>query len=204
MTNQSSFKKSRAKIKKELKDRTDLEYKKRSKTCSKSNYQSYGVRTPDVRKIAKKNWKKIKYWPKEQVLDFAEFLLKTEISELQTIAFSWAFHLKTKLRQDDYNRFYNWLINYVDTWFKCDDFCTHAFGYLIYKYPRLSNSLLDWTKHENRWVRRAAAVSLIFSFRRGEQLELALKIAQELLIDQEDMVQKGYGWMLKEASNKWP
>ncbi len=30
---------------------------------------------------------------------------------------------------------------------------------------------------------------------------MILKVARKLLIDENDMVQKGYGWMLKEASN---
>ena len=30
------------------------------------------------------------------------------------------------------------------------------------------------------------------------------EVADKLLMDQEDLVQKGYGWMLKEASNVYP
>jgi 3-methyladenine DNA glycosylase AlkD len=192
------------KIVADLKQRIDHDYKENSGSFSKSDYQSYGVRTPDVREIAKKYWKKIRRQPKDKVLDLAEELLESRISEQQTIAFSWAFSLKSKLKPTDYDRFYAWIKKYVDTWFKCDDFCTHAVGYLVYKYPRLSNHLVEWTDSDNRWVKRAAAVTLIYSLRREEQLALAFKLAEELLTDQDDMVQKGYGWMLKEASNNWP
>ncbi len=191
------------KIVTDLKDKIDHDYKENSKSFSKSNYQSYGVRTPDVRKIAKKYWKRIKRQPKNKILDLTEDLLDSSISEQQTIAFSWAFSLKSKLKPTDYERFYAWIRQYVDTWFKCDDFCTHAVGYLVYKYPRLSNHLVEWTDSHNRWVKRAAAVSLIYSLRRKEQLDLAFELAEKLLLDEDDMVQKGYGWMLKEASNTW-
>ncbi len=36
--------------------------------------------------------------------------------------------------------------------------------------------------------------------RRGQQLPLAFEVADLLLLSEDDLVQKGYGWMLKEAS----
>jgi len=41
---------------------------------------------------------------------------------------------------------------------------------------------------------------LIIPARRGKFLEDILTIADILLTDSDDLVQKGYGWMLKEAS----
>jgi len=49
-------------------------------------------------------------------------------------------------------------------------------------------------------VRRAAAVSLIVPAKRGEFLPLVLQIADALLDSDDDMVQKGYGWLLKGAA----
>jgi len=62
--------------------------------------------------------------------------------------------------------------------------------------------LKDWTRSENRWVRRAAAVSLIVPAKHGKFFDDVLEIADLLLTDNDDMVQKGYGWMLKEASRQ--
>jgi len=59
-----------------------------------------------------------------------------------------------------------------------------------------------WTKSPNRWMRRAAAVSLIIPAKHGKFLKESLEIADILLTDSDDMVQKGYGWLLKEASRK--
>ena len=50
----------------------------------------------------------------------------------------------------------------------------------------------------------AAAVVLIYSIRRGQNFKAAFQVADALLTDQDDMVQKGYGWMLKEISNHQP
>jgi 3-methyladenine DNA glycosylase AlkD len=49
------------------------------------------------------------------------------------------------------------------------------------------------------WVRRAAAVSLIPSVRRGLALDLAYGVARTLHPDPEDLIQKAVGWMLREA-----
>ena len=51
-------------------------------------------------------------------------------------------------------------------------------------------------------MRRASAVSLIIPGREGKFLKDILEIADLLLLDTDDMVQKGYGWMLKVAGNK--
>ena len=57
-----------------------------------------------------------------------------------------------------------------------------------------------WAISDNRWARRAAAVSLIVPARKGLFLEEIFAIADLLLTDADDLVRKGYGWMLKAAS----
>jgi 3-methyladenine DNA glycosylase AlkD len=47
-------------------------------------------------------------------------------------------------------------------------------------------------------------VALIPSVRKGEHVSAALHVAGLLLVDPDDLVQKGYGWMLKEMSRSWP
>jgi 3-methyladenine DNA glycosylase AlkD len=49
-------------------------------------------------------------------------------------------------------------------------------------------------------LRRASAVSLIVPARKGKFLNDIFEIADKLLVDDDDLVQKGYGWMLKVAS----
>lgn len=49
-------------------------------------------------------------------------------------------------------------------------------------------------------MKRAAAVTLIVPARKGQFLSDIFGIADILLTDKDDMVQKGYGWMLKAAS----
>ena len=66
--------------------------------------------------------------------------------------------------------------------------------------PEFLSELKLWTNSTNRWKKRAAAVALIIPARRGLFLKDILEIAEKLLSDPDDLVQKGYGWMLKAAS----
>ena len=45
---------------------------------------------------------------------------------------------------------------------------------------------------------------MILPARQEKYLDVAYQTADILLLDEDDMVQKGYGWMLKEISNRRP
>lgn len=166
--------------------------------CEKDN-----ISTSVVRKICAKNYKKIKDFKKEEIYNICDKLLEFNEWEKRTIAFEFAFRLK-KYDKDDYDIFNKWLNNYITGWGSCDDLCTHAFGLYVFQYPGCISKIYKWTKSNNCWVRRAAAVVLIYSIRREKLFEEGLKIADKLLLDKHDLVRKGYGWMLKEISNKDP
>ncbi len=67
-------------------------------------------------------------------------------------------------------------------------------------YPDHVREMRNWAQSENRWARRASAVSFIIPARKGVFLEDIFDLADILLHDTDDLVQKGYGWMLKAAS----
>jgi 3-methyladenine DNA glycosylase AlkD len=77
-------------------------------------------------------------------------------------------------------------------------------GHFIYKFPEYFPKVKKWVVSKNRWVRRASAVVLIYSLEKKISLAPVFEIADILLLDKDDMVQKGYGWMLKVASNHEP
>ena len=57
-----------------------------------------------------------------------------------------------------------------------------------------------WSLSPNLWARRASAVSFIYPAKKNTYANDQFEIALILLEDNEDMVQKGYGWMLKVLS----
>ncbi|MDR1585051.1 MAG: DNA alkylation repair protein, partial [Prevotellaceae bacterium] len=100
----------------------------------------------------------------------------------------------------DFKTFERWVRKYVNNWADCDTLCNHTIGTFVMMYPACINELKKWAESPERWVKRAAAVSLIIPARKGLFLQDIFEIANTLLLDKDDMVQKGYGWMLKAAS----
>jgi 3-methyladenine DNA glycosylase AlkD len=160
----------------------------------------HGVKTAVVLKIASKYYKDINQLEKQKIFSLCEELLKTDYGEEAAIAFRWAYLVHRLYEPDDFFTFETWLGKYVNSWAKCDDFCNHSVGTIVEKYPVFIQDLKRWAKSENRWLRRGAAVTLILPARQGKFLEDVFEIADILLHDDDDLVQKGYGWMLKEAS----
>jgi 3-methyladenine DNA glycosylase AlkD len=110
--------------------------------------------------------------------------------------------MKKQYVRDDIQIFYKWIEKYINNRAKCDTFCNHTVGELLMQYPNLISEVHKRSKSSNRRVKRASAVSLIVPARRGLFLEDIFQIADTLLLDSDDMVQKGYGWLLKVASDK--
>jgi 3-methyladenine DNA glycosylase AlkD len=100
--------------------------------------------------------------------------------------------------------FTRWLDRYVDNWSLTDGLALWLLGASIANDAALIDKLNSWTRSRNRWKRRAVAVALVYSAKRGEHTRAILRIATPLIEDQDDMVQKGVGWLLKETYPKKP
>jgi 3-methyladenine DNA glycosylase AlkD len=116
------------------------------------------------------------------------------------IVSTWVPKLVAQFEPEDLTLFRKWIEKYINNWAKCDGFCNHSIGLFVEKFPESVKELKNWAKSQNRWLKRASAVSLIIPAKEGKFLEDIFEIADQLLLDTDDMVQKGYGWMLKEAS----
>ncbi len=166
--------------------------------------RGYGVPANNVRRIARKYYIQIRERDKEEIWRACETLLRTDCQEDALIAFDWAYRLHPWYSSEDFDVFEGWIGRYVNNWAKCDTLCNHAVGTFLEQFPEFLSRIKEWTGSGNRWFRRAAAVSLILPARKGRFLEEVLEIADRLLTDRDDLVQKGYGWMLKEASKQHP
>jgi 3-methyladenine DNA glycosylase AlkD len=189
------------------------ELAKHNKPENLSNYQRFfkekldhpiGLKVPVLRKISNSCYKEIKNLPGKDILAIGDQLLASGERYMRFFAFEWAIKVKDQYTKGDFKRFEAWLKKYVDNWGSCDHISCGPMGLLILQYPDLSAKMKVWTKSKNRWMRRAAAVSLIAPVRKRILLNEVFKTADILLVDSDDMVQKGYGWMLKEASNEYP
>jgi 3-methyladenine DNA glycosylase AlkD len=166
----------------------------------KEEVKLYGVRTAQVSQIGKAYARKIKDLDKQEVFALCKALWESGYLEETFIACQWAYAMHARFEPEDFRVFEKWVTRYVNNWASCDTLCNHTIGTFIEMYPGYLQNLKEWAGSGNRWTRRAAAVSLIIPARRGKFLEDIFSIADILLMDTDDLVRKGYGWMLKSAS----
>lgn len=187
-------------VRNDLKSSADVRTKESAKHFFKEKITVYGVKTGAVVVIAKKYWKEIKELPKKEIFALCEELYQSGVMEESFVVSAWVPKLIKQFEKKDIDVFYRWMNAYITNWASCDGFCNHSVGAYIEKYPEQIVELKKWATSKNRWVKRAAAVSLIIPAKHGKFLDEVFAIADILLVDTDDMVQKGYGWMLKEAS----
>lgn len=188
-------------VRRQLKINSTLQAKKSFQRFFKEPVLCHGVKSGVVVKIAKDNFPGVKDLPKKVLFQICEQLFKSGYCEEAWVASNWV-HWKNDYEETDFPYYERWVNKYIDNWAECDTFCNHTVGAFIEKYPKYVRKLKVWAKNKNLWLRRAAAVSLIIPAKEGKFLEEAFEISDILLMDKEDMVQKGYGWLLKEASRK--
>ncbi len=160
----------------------------------------HGVKTAVGTRIAKKHFQPLTSLDKSEVFALCEELWRSGYMEESFVACNWTYELRKRYQPDDFAVFERWVSTYVSNWAACDTLCNHSIGAFLEMYPDYLSRLHGWTASENRWMRRAAAVSLIIPARQGKFLDDVFTIADLLLEDADDLVQKGYGWMLKVAS----
>jgi len=193
-----------ADITKELRTYAESEYQAAQQWFFKEEVRLLGVRVGRVRAVARKYYRPLKYESKQVVFDTAEELMKIDQQEMRIIGTEWVRRRQAEFVPTDFIRFERWVKLYVSNWAICDGVCSWLTGDLLCRYPELIAKTERWRRSKNRWMRRAAAVSLIPPVKAKQNLRDVFACADDLLEDEDDMVQKGYGWMLKEASNVYP
>jgi 3-methyladenine DNA glycosylase AlkD len=190
-------------IQHELKSKADEKTRISGERFFKEDVRLYGVKSAVVTRIGKECYKKIAEKNKEYIFSLCDKLWRSGYMEESFIACNWSFYIHKQYEPGDLKVFESWVDNYVTNWAACDTLCNHTVGTVIEMYPVKIADLKKWAKSTNRWKRRASAVSLIVPARKGLFLSDIFEIAGILLQDADDMVQKGYGWMLKSASQAY-
>jgi len=164
-----------------------------------------GITVPDSRKLA------IKY--KELSFDEILELLKSKIHEERLIALLILVH-NFKTGSDDIKKkifdYYLLHTKYINNWDLVDLSADKIIGeYLISVVRDLSHVendahfriLLNLAKSNNLWKRRIAMIATYAWIKRGEH-EITFEIAEKLIDDKHDLIQKALGWMLREVGKR--
>lgn len=93
-----------------------------------------------------------------------------------------------------------WILHdYCASWATVDHIAPSVVSPLMEMYPDLMDEVIGWADSENRWLRRASAVSFIKHARKGKSIRRVHTIAKKLFSDEDDLIQKANGWLLRES-----
>lgn len=150
-----------------------------------------GVAAPQTRAIVKKYWREI------SITDVKN-ILRSEIHEERTTAL--LILVKKFEKGDDIQRkeiFDLYLANtkHINNWDLVDLSAPKIIG--AYLEGKDKNILLNLAESKNLWERRIAMLA-VFRFIKNGDAAMALKIAEILISDKEDLIRKSVGWMLRE------
>jgi 3-methyladenine DNA glycosylase AlkD len=168
----------------------------------KEPVKSLGWRTPDLRKFARSMSREI--GDEATLVDVAEALFFSEKSNTHKILGVLLLERSVKkFGEKEFRRLVRW-VSHITTWSSCDGLCLYLLAPLIAAEPARTKIVFRWAKSPNRWDKRGAAVSLIQCARRATSFREIFQLCDALLADEDDMVQKGVGWLLRELGKKNP
>jgi 3-methyladenine DNA glycosylase AlkD len=166
----------------------------------------YHVGTDAMRALARSIYEAHKReWSIDDAIDFGERLIVDRHLEAKSVG----IEVVARYRRDFTPRLLpiwkRWLArNYSANWATTDAICGALIGPLLVRHPRLALRMPLWARHPNMWVRRAAAVGLIPSVRTGVAHDVSYEVATQLHGDEQDLIQKAVGWLLRETGKKDP
>ena len=149
-----------------------------------------GVTMPNIRRIAKE-------FSQEIFLQELTKLIQSPIHEVRLCAL---IILVNKYNKEEPDRIYHYYLkhlNSINNWDLVDSSAPYIVGDYLYNNQEQSKILLEFSQSENLWVRRISIVST-FAFIKNNEFNKTLEIAKLLLNDDQDLIHKAVGWMLRE------
>jgi 3-methyladenine DNA glycosylase AlkD len=95
--------------------------------------------------------------------------------------------------------FESWL-DRISSWADHDALVHYLIGPMIGSEPARAKQVFRWAKSPDRWHRRAACVALIEGRGKKRLFPEITRLSNMLLRDEDEMVRKGLGWLLRETA----
>lgn len=192
------------KLREEIKNVGNPERAKASEWFFKTGKGEYGegdifcgITVPNQRKIA------LRY--KTLPLKDITTLLQSKIHEERLIALFILVLQFTKGSEQQQREIYNFYLEhtkYINNWDLVDSSAYQIVGEYLFTKPVIENDVLVMlAKSENLWEQRIAMIATYTFIKNGESA-VALQVADILINDKNDLIQKAVGWMLREVGKR--
>jgi len=166
----------------------------------KEEVQSHGWRTADLRRAAVR-WRCeiLQKSDLKFLLQVADHLFAGTINEDKNVAVFLLENITDKFGDEEFRLLESWLPR-ISNWSDHDALVHYLIAPMVVAKPARASRVFDWAKSRNRWFRRAACVALIQGARRKIFFPEIIRLSATLLSDEDDMVRKGLGWLLRETA----
>jgi 3-methyladenine DNA glycosylase AlkD len=154
-----------------------------------------GVRMPVIRQLAKKYM----LLEKEKTARLIQSKYHEERMLGLIILVNKYAATESEVEQKDLYQFYVSQFKYINNWDLVDVTCPHIVGKHLVDSSR--KILYQWVKSPNLWERRISIISTSWFIRQNDFKD-TLALATILLTDQQDLIHKATGWMLREVGKK--
>jgi 3-methyladenine DNA glycosylase AlkD len=166
----------------------------------KEGIKSHGWYTAELRRAAVAFRREVR---KDHGLDFlidvADQLFSGSVLEEKVAAVFLLEKLDREFGEREFKRFASWL-DRISSWADHDALVHDLIAPMISSKPGRARIVFRWAKSPNRWRRRAACVALVRGARAKMFFSEITRLSDLLVSDQDDMVQKGLGWLLRETA----
>ena len=135
----------------------------------------------------------------EFLVQVADRLFSGQVLEEKNFAVLMLEKVVGELGDSEFKRFESWLSR-ISSWADHDALVHYLIAPMIVANPARTSKVFRWAKSRNHWHRRAACVALIQGTRQKMFFPEITRLSDQLLSDQDDMVQKGLGWLLRETA----
>jgi 3-methyladenine DNA glycosylase AlkD len=133
------------------------------------------------------------------LIDVADQLFSGSVLEEKIAAVFLLEKLDREFGEREFKRFDSWL-DRISSWADHDALVHDLIAPMIASRPERATIVFRWAKSPNRWRRRAACVALVRGARAKMFFSEITRLTDQLVSDQDDMVQKGLGWLLRETA----
>jgi 3-methyladenine DNA glycosylase AlkD len=177
----------------------DPEWAKGQRKFFRHEVATRGVRQAALAPVIRDTFRTIKGWSASDRNAVMKRLWETGLLEDGVLVCHVYRRFARQCAACEFKLFERWIDRYVRNWAHCDGVSTFLVAACLANEPDLRFELRKWSRAKNRWKRRAAAVSLIHEGKHGRHTGFIFEIAETLLGERDDMIEKGVGWLLKET-----
>jgi 3-methyladenine DNA glycosylase AlkD len=153
-----------------------------------------GVKVPELRKLAKEY--------QEITVKEVKQLLRSAIHEERLLALFILVRKYSKGNETEKKRIYELYLKntqFINNWDLVDSSAHHIIGAFLV--DKSKEPLYSLAKSMDLWERRISMISTFYFIKHDKYAE-TLKISEILLTDEQDLIHKAVGWMLREIGKR--